>query len=62
VRAAPLGSASFPGPGDPPLSVLGGVPAAGATRYYQVVYRDPGSYCTSATFNYSNGYRLIWTP
>ena len=62
VRAAPLGSASFPGPGDPPLSVLGGVPAAGATRYYQVVYRDPANWCTSATFNHTNGYTLTWTP
>jgi hypothetical protein len=62
VRAAPLGSVSLPGPGDPPLSVLGAVPAAGGTRHYQVVYRDPANWCTSATFNHTNGYTITWTP
>jgi hypothetical protein len=62
VRLAPLGAASIPGPADPPLSVLGAIPAAGATRHYQVVYRDPTSWCTSATLNHTDGYSITWTP
>jgi hypothetical protein len=62
VRLAPLGVASIPGPTDPPLSVMGAIPAAGATRHYQVVYRDPTSWCTSATLNYTDGYTIRWTP
>lgn len=62
ARAAPLGSVSLPGSGDPPLSLLGGIPPAGATRHYQVVFRDPANWCTSATFNYTNGYSITWTP
>lgn len=62
ARAAPLGSASFPGPADPPLSVIGAVPPVGAMRHYQVVYRDPASWCTGATFNHTNGYSITWTP
>jgi hypothetical protein len=62
ARSAPSGSASLPGPGEPPLSLLGGVPPIGAVRDYQVVYRDPASWCTAATFNYTNGYTITWTP
>jgi hypothetical protein len=62
VRAAPLGAVSLPGPGDPPLSVLGAIPATGATRHYQVVYRDPTSWCTDATLNHTDGYTITWTP
>lgn len=62
ARAAPLGSVSLPGSGDPPLSALGAVPSSGATRHYQVVYRDPANWCTNATFNHTNGYSITWTP
>ena len=62
VRLAPTGVVSIPAPGDPPLSVLGAVPAAGATRHYQVIYRDPTSWCTSAGFNHTDGYTITWTP
>jgi hypothetical protein len=55
------GASSHPGPGDPPISVAGGV-MAGATRRYQVWYRNADPYCTSATFNFSNGVRVTWEP
>ena len=48
--------------GSPLVSVKGQVPPAGATRYYQVAYRDPHNYCTPGTLNYTNGVRIDWTP
>ena len=39
---------------------LAGVPAVGATRYYQVVYRNSAAFCTSATFNTTNGMQISW--
>jgi hypothetical protein len=48
--------------GDPAVSVAGNVPAAGATRYYQLWYRNVASYCTSSTFNLSSGLRIAWRP
>ena len=62
IHATASGSVAFPSAGDPPLSVAGLVPAAGATRSYQVVYRDPSAYCGTARFNATNGYRIAWTP
>jgi hypothetical protein len=60
--AASAGSVSLPGPSDPPISTLGGVPASGGTRYYQAWYRDPAVFCTSDTFNISNGLIVTWAP
>jgi hypothetical protein len=53
----------YPGVGDLPISVRGAVPAGGATRMYQAWYRSatPG-FCTSATFNLTNGYSIVWSP
>jgi hypothetical protein len=45
--------------GDPPLSVLSGVPA-GATRYYQVWYRSQPAFCTPSPSNLSNGMLVSW--
>ena len=48
---------------DTPISVKGMVPALGATRSYQVWYRNPDpTWCTSGTFNLSNGWTVTWTP
>ena len=55
------GSSSFPAAGDPAVSVRGGVAAPG-TRYYQVFYRDPATFCTSSTFNATNGMAIAWGP
>jgi len=62
VQLAPTGSVSFPAPAAPPLSIQGSIPPAGATRHYQVVYRDPATWCTPAGLNQTNGYTITWTP
>jgi Tol biopolymer transport system component len=46
---------------DTPISVQGLIPVGGATRYYQVLYRDAASTC-SGTFNLSNAISVQWTP
>ena len=48
-------------PGDPLLSVAGGVPAAGGVFYYQVWYRNNAAYCTSTMSNTSNAVSVTWT-
>lgn len=48
--------------GDLPISQLGSIPAPGGTFFYQVWYRNTEPFCTSSTFNLSNGLKLIWTP
>jgi len=58
--AASNGVASFPGSGDPALSVKGLVPIDGGLRVYQVSYRDPAAFCTSATFNISSAVVINW--
>jgi len=54
------GASSYPGAGEPRVTVKGQVPAAGGTRHYQVWYRNAAAFCTSSTFNLSNGLELIW--
>jgi hypothetical protein len=56
------GMSSWPGTGDPSVSVKGQVTTPGS-RFYQAWYRnaDP-TFCTSDTFNLTNGVELIWTP
>jgi Tol biopolymer transport system component len=57
------GASSYGGPlGDVPVSVRGMVPAGGGARVYQVWYRNAAPFCTSATFNLSNGLEVLWTP
>jgi len=48
--------------GDAPLSISGQVPPGGGVRHYQVFYRNAAGFCTSATFNLSNGVGVVWTP
>ncbi len=47
---------------DPLISVRGQVPAIGATRFYQVWYRDPAAACGAGNFNLSNGLLVPWKP
>jgi len=55
-------STSYPSVGDPSISVLGGV-TPGSTFYYHLWYRDDSAvFCTSATYNYSNGLTATWAP
>jgi hypothetical protein len=61
TKQASGGIASYPGPGDPPVSSRGGVPMSGAQRPYQVWYRNPDpNFCTPETFNVSNGVLVDW--
>lgn len=55
------GRSQFPTGNDPLLHVRGAVPA-GATRTYQVWYRDPTNFCTASTFNLTNGVEVTWLP
>ena len=48
--------------GDPSISSLGLVPPAGGTNYYQVWYRDAGSFCTPSTYNLTNALTMTWIP
>lgn len=62
--ASAEGLASFGSgvPGDPQVSVKGRIPPAGTTRHYQGLYRDAAAFCSSSTFNYTNGMTIVWTP
>jgi hypothetical protein len=55
------GASMYPAAGDPSVSVRGGVTSPGV-RYYQTYYRDAQAFCTSATFNITNGYAIQWGP
>jgi hypothetical protein len=44
-----------------PVSVHGSC-AAGDVRFYQCWYRNAAAFCTSETFNYTNGVRVVWLP
>lgn len=61
VKSNVGGASSFPGIGDPPVSVNGLVAAPGS-RTYQVLYRDTGANCTPDTFNLTNAVQVGWTP
>lgn len=59
--AGPAGDVAFPTPGGTTISVRGGA-TAGATKYYQLWYRDLPGACTGGTFNLSNGVVTVWRP
>ncbi len=60
-RSASGGSASLGfAAGDAPISTIGQVPGPGATRLYQVWYRNSAAFCTASTFNLTNGYEILW--
>lgn len=53
--------ATYPEAGDATVSVRGAVPAGGV-RFYQAWYRNAASFCTSDTFNLTNGVATTWAP
>ena len=55
------GTAVYPSPGDAPVSAAGAVPA-NSMRHYQAWYRNAAAFCTSATFNLSQGLTVSWSP
>lgn len=61
TRHATNMSVRYPSAGDAPLSVAGGATPS-STLLYQVLYRNAAPYCTSATFNVSDGAAAVWAP
>lgn len=55
------GASVLPAIGEPRLATVGMVGSPGMRRY-QVLYRDPSSFCTGSTFNLSNGVEIAWGP
>jgi hypothetical protein len=62
TKTSVFGTSSYPGAGNLPIHLKGGVPAAGGWRYYQAWYRNSAVFCTSSTFNLTNGVALLWAP
>ncbi len=60
-NSGPSGIIMVPSGTDPLISVMGLVPAAGGTRYYQGVYRNTGGPCGYGA-NGTNGVSVIWIP
>ena len=67
VKNAVAGSVTMPGIADAHVSArsatLGDTLSAGATRYYQIYYRDPivlGGCAAASTFNVTNGQAIVW--
>ncbi len=56
------GASQYPDVGDPSLSVQGLVTTPGTVENYQGWYRDSAVFCTTATFNLTNGVTVTWTP
>jgi hypothetical protein len=56
-----LGYASYPAAGELPVSVKGAA-FPGATRHYQVWFRDLAAHCTPAQWNLSNALSITWAP
>lgn len=62
IKTNVAGASQYPAPGDPSVSVRGGVPPSGGVRTYQTWYRNSAVFCTSAAFNLSNGVQITWVP
>jgi hypothetical protein len=61
VRTNRLFASRYPESGDARISAVGQIPAAGATRTYQVWYRDANGPCGTG-HNQTNGLRVTWVP
>jgi hypothetical protein len=55
------GSSSYPGVGDPSVSVKGAL-TSGVTRTYQIWYRNSAAFCNPETFNLTNAASVVWAP
>jgi hypothetical protein len=54
------GASQYPAAGDAVVSVRGLVSVHGV-RVYQIWYRNAAAFCTSSTFNLSNGASIVWS-
>jgi len=59
TKANAAGASAYPVGADLSVSVKGLVPGPG-TRTYQVWYRNAAAFCTTDTFNLSNGLSIAW--
>ncbi|MCY2959431.1 MAG: hypothetical protein NTY35_04635 [Planctomycetota bacterium] len=61
-QSAQAGFGFFPDLAGPTISAVSGTPpGSGLTAFYQVFYRNPDpTFCPSATFNMTNGVRIVW--
>jgi hypothetical protein len=59
AAAISSGQSAYPLGAQLPVHLRGNVAATG-TRWYQVWYRNSASFCTSATFNWSNSLSVVW--
>jgi hypothetical protein len=55
------GSSTYPSGAQLPVSIKGAV-TAGATRNYQIWYRNAASFCNPETFNLTNAASVVWAP
>ncbi len=55
------GTSRYPESGDLSIALRGTV-VGGATHTYQVWYRNAAGFCTTGTFNLSNGLTATWSP
>ncbi|MBK7875709.1 MAG: hypothetical protein IPJ77_08155 [Planctomycetes bacterium] len=63
TKAIGANASAFPGPGDPSISVRGGLSAAGGPRYYQAFYRNSVlAFCPPATSNRTSSVAVQWGP
>jgi hypothetical protein len=56
------GTIRYPTPGAASISVRGGLPGVGGTRYYAARYRNAMSFCTTHTFNVTQQLAVTWRP
>lgn len=61
AKPVSAGNSSYPGMGDPLISVRGQVPPTGGVRYYQAVYRNNAGPC-GTRLNITNGVSVVWVP
>ncbi len=55
-----MGASSYNAAPGSALHIQGGLPVHGGTRFYQVWCRDAAAFCTSSTFNLTNGLQVVW--
>ena len=55
------GASSYPAGADQAIS-LRGANSAGDVRTYQCWYRNAAAFCTTDTFNLTNGRQVTWAP
>jgi hypothetical protein len=61
TKSNAAGASQYPAAGDPGIATKGLVLAPGV-RTYQCWYRNAAAFCTTSTFNLTNGWQTTWAP